>query len=708
MKLHPLLAERLPRYGLSKKDVKPLGLEYLSPKDTLSISPFHPLIQDVASVKIPYFDVRGKPVRSLGEDFFRLRYLEESKHIKTIQDNELKPGKYRQKKGTGVFAYFPPNLPEELPSWSRIIRDTSVALHITEGEFKAAKACKEGVPCVAIGGVWSWQSKPRGIGFLPELEKIDWRKRTVYLTFDSDAMENDNVSQALSALAEALLQRGAFPFIVSLPPNHEGYKVGLDDYLIEYSAKDYRDLCKNSPPYASAAALWRFADRFPIIEEQNRYMDTRASGFRFRTLTELREIARRHPQVPWGCIKNGEAKTKMVSLETRIAGWSAWPTYRDIDYMPGEGRTIERDGGRYLNLWKGWGLDPKPSPEHLDAFLRLAKHLYGENFEYVMGWYAYPFRYPGTKLRQGLCMVSREQQIGKTMFAGLICEMYGEANSAILQPQTAFGRFNEHCARKQFLVVEEMFAETAYQREAQSARLKTAITQDRIMVEGKGRDPYPLASRENWVINSNRPDALPLDMTDKRFMVVRVPDTKLKASDYNYIGNNRKAVAAAGMHFFLNDVNLDDFSPTSPPPTTFAKKAMQEANLDDYGLWLLEFLSDPEGHGWRMACDFITPKEAAFLCNMDLRLPRPATPNSMGRAMKDVGMAKAWKRDKVRYPNGTKKERGTLWVPYVLRNEDKWTGASLEAIQTHLEAAWVPLTESAYPDDTSYNVEAQL
>lgn len=87
---------------------------------------------------IPYYDSKGGLL-----PFYRVKLI---KH----------DPKYRQPLNTPNHVYFPPNFPKAL-STAKAKGDRYVIL--TEGEKKAAVACKHGIPAVALGGVDSWRSR---------------------------------------------------------------------------------------------------------------------------------------------------------------------------------------------------------------------------------------------------------------------------------------------------------------------------------------------------------------------------------------------------------------------------------------------------------------------------------------------------------------------------------------------------------------------
>jgi hypothetical protein len=141
---------------------------------------------------------------------------------------DRKTVKYEAPVGECPRVYFPP-----CGVTAQALADPGEALVLTEGEKKAARADDEGIPCLGLSGVWSWCKKRQGTGpreLLDDLAALAWEGRTVYVVFDSDAAENENVRRAEQALAAALGERGAVVSVVRLPAAPDGGKVGLDDF----------------------------------------------------------------------------------------------------------------------------------------------------------------------------------------------------------------------------------------------------------------------------------------------------------------------------------------------------------------------------------------------------------------------------------------------------------------------------------------------
>lgn len=122
--------------------------------------------------------------------------------------------RYGQQAGGTVQAYYCPLWKD----WDATCKDASVPLLITEGEFKAAAACKAGFPCIALGGVFNFASARLGQNWIPSLDRPRWDGRPVYIVFDSDAAVNPMVQLAEDRLAKRLVERGTRVHIVRIPP----------------------------------------------------------------------------------------------------------------------------------------------------------------------------------------------------------------------------------------------------------------------------------------------------------------------------------------------------------------------------------------------------------------------------------------------------------------------------------------------------------
>lgn len=217
---------------------------------------------------IPYYDIHGKLLT-----FYRARLF------------EFTP-KYLQPKETPNHVYFPKGFQKALVGKPFLI--------VTEGEKKAALACKLGFPCVAFGGVDSWRNRiitlpsqaaytqrgsalqarlppgagaqedydsPIAIGLQSLIDQILSMNLHVVIIFDSDqetGVKHD-VQRAAAAFGFELRFRG-IPFNkirqLVLPrikdPDYTSEKVGLDDFLVHRPKEEFLTLLQHTLAKRSA------------------------------------------------------------------------------------------------------------------------------------------------------------------------------------------------------------------------------------------------------------------------------------------------------------------------------------------------------------------------------------------------------------------------------------------------------------------------
>jgi len=141
------------------------------------------------------------------------------------------------------------------------LTDTTIPIVLVEGLKKLCAAHRLSrwnaieprfLPC-AISGVWNFRGvigktvDPSGArvdlkGIIPDIERIDWTGRNVFIAFDSDALTNPSVSAAREQLAEELRTRGAHVVVLYVPADLDGLpKIGFDDLLANWGPERVLD-----------------------------------------------------------------------------------------------------------------------------------------------------------------------------------------------------------------------------------------------------------------------------------------------------------------------------------------------------------------------------------------------------------------------------------------------------------------------------------
>ena len=165
--------------------------------------------------------------------------------------------KYLGARGAGNRLYIPPGMSLEQ------LADAKVPIIIVEGEKKALALCgranhesdRPRFVVAAIPGVWSWRGvvgKTGGKngerldvrGAIPDLSRIVWEQRTVFILFDRNVHTNRDVAAARKALAFHLAKVGATVKFVNLPEDC-GVN-GVDDLLGAWGPQRVLDLIERA------------------------------------------------------------------------------------------------------------------------------------------------------------------------------------------------------------------------------------------------------------------------------------------------------------------------------------------------------------------------------------------------------------------------------------------------------------------------------
>jgi len=636
---------------LTEKDARLLGIECLSRQQTKKLFPKIPL----AALKFNYFDMSGKKLTAN----YRVRFLETLKGDFGIE----KKLRYLQPKDTPPAAYFP-----KIVDWSKVSSDTSTTIIITEGELKAACACKYGYKCIGLGGVWSFKSTKEGWSLLPELKKINWRQRDVIICFDSDIVNNTDVSTAAAALIQELATLGANPGVAVIPEIIEGEKLGIDDLIYKYGEDAFKNVIANTNTDELAKKLWKFNHSFVFVhkpgfvydvEHHQSYEPTAFKNANYANVAATR-------------LSNGSLKKYKVAKE-----WIEWEQRREtkgITFAPGK----ELFHDSKLNTWQGWRVEPQKGPikfweDLLDYLFTGTDKAYRNWFEQ---WCFYPIKYPGTKLLTASAFWSHEKGIGKSAVGFTLGKIYGEGYEEIDQ-KILESDFNGWAVNKQFVMIDDV---SSHDSRAKADMLKKFIVQERITVNIKYVPTYSLPDCCNLFLTSNRPNAYYIEEGDRRFFVHEVTAPKKPMQWYkDYHNWVRGPGASALLYYILNDFKFTNFDPVEPPPFTEAKNEMIENARTEIELWLTELRDDPDSKlrigSYKFKRDLYTAAEIKTFFDKE-REGQVLKVNTIGGMLKFY--FKRAQGGKILRPND-KSEKF-----YIIRNEEKWLKADRKQITEHI------------------------
>lgn len=652
---------KLASSGLTIDDAKALGIKALTPSQTQALQPA--FFKALPALQLNYHDLRGKLT-----GFYRIRYLAVESSVAAMTKDGAK--RYVQPPDTLPQVYLP-----RVMSWERYLEDVEQPLHLTEGELKAACACKHGFVTLGLGGVYSWKSAKRGVPLVAELAAFRWQNRRVYITFDSDASSKPQVSTAARELCDTLTALGAHPYLVALPSLSGQIKTGLDDLLVAEGPNAYTAVLDEAQPYSAARELWTMNTEVVYVRDPGLVIALKTGQRISAAAYAQHAYANRHY---WLQQLRDDGSVKLVKKPLAPA-WLQWEQRAElkrITYAPGQ-PTITDDGE--YNFWRGWGCEPDAGDVSL--WRELLDFLFKDDTQartWFERWCAYPLQHPGAKLFTAAVLWGVVHGTGKSLVGYTLMRIYG-ANATEIDDEALAATHNEWAENKQFVMGDDVVS--SEHRRASADRLKHMVTRQELRLNPKFIPSYTVPDRINYYLNSNHPDSFYLEDTDRRYFVHEVVGQPHDKEFYRrYDRWLRGGAAAPAVFHHLLRLDLGDFDPNAAAPMTRAKLEMIHDNKSDLASWVAQLRSHPDevlklGEA-PVSFDLLTNQQLLRLYDPEGRTK--VTANGLGRELKKAGFRYANDGAVVMTSQGPQRF-------YVVRNAKRWLRAATSELVKHLD-----------------------
>lgn len=284
-------------------------------------------------------------------------------------------------------------------------------------------------------------------------------------------------------------------------------------------------------------------------------------------------------------------------------------------YGPGELPIYDEDGLRRANTYAEWRIPAEPdmiTPRDKQNIKRIKTHIAHlltdpKEQRMFLDWISWVVQHPGQRLRYSI-VLQGTQGDGKSFFGQLMRYVMGPPNVRFLNASALHSAFNGWAVGQCVTCIEEVSIK-GEDRYKVLNDIKEIMGNKEIGVTFKGKDPVTLRNTTNYLLFTNHQDAMPIDQSDRRYMVFfsqwqqkhellefmkQTPDYYVKL--YGALSESAPAIRK----WLLEHEQGDEFDENGMAPETKAREIMIDCARPQFVKDLISTISEKEHH---MICD---------------------------------------------------------------------------------------------------------
>ncbi len=256
----------------------------------------------------------------------------------------------------------------------------------------------------------------------------------------------------------------------------------------------------------------------------------------------------------------------------------------------------DHDG--WLNLWRGWAVEPKPGDwSLLDQLIReVLTDGDPRGYRYVLNWIAAMFQRPSEPAEVAIAFKGAKGT-GKGTLGRVLQQLAGPHGLHISSPEHITGRFNSHLQNCICLFADEAFWAGDKSGEA---KLKALVTEPTVAYEGKGRDAVMGKNLIHIVMASNSDWVVPAGLDgERRFAVFEVNESH--KDDRAFFRELNRQLDEGGRAAFLHDMlarDIEGWHPRNDIPQNSALADQKLRGMDPEFSWWYSLLYEGDLPGY--------------------------------------------------------------------------------------------------------------
>lgn len=231
------------------------------------------------------------------------------------------------------------------------------------------------------------------------------------------------------------------------------------------------------------------------------------------------------------------------------------------------------------NLWKGFSCDALPGNMHESLLTHVRENICGGNeelYKYLIGWMARAVQSPDSPGEVAI-VLRGGRGTGKSLFVKAFGRLFGRHFLQVADPKHLVGSFNSHLRDTVILFGDEAFY--AGDKKHESV-LKTLITEETLVIEGKGVDAEAAPNFVHLLMASNEDWVVPAGADERRFFALDVSEAKKQNRDYfrGIMGDLEDGGYENLLHFLMT-YDLSEYEVRNVPTT----RALHDQKMHSLG-----------------------------------------------------------------------------------------------------------------------------
>jgi hypothetical protein len=283
---------------------------------------------------------------------------------------------------------------------------------------------------------------------------------------------------------------------------------------------------------------------------------------------------------------DARGRTESAPLAPYWLAHAARRQYEGLDLVPNGPQVLL---GRKLNLWRGWGVQPRKGSWKLMR-RHVAEVLANGNakFEdFILKWTAWKYQNLG-ELPEVVLAFLGGKGTGKGVWGSTQMLVFGQHALQIFSTDLLTGKHNQHLQNKLFLFLDE--AMWAGDRDAER-KLKGLATEKWMMIEPKNVNAFQWPNHLGILMTGNAKWIVPASHDERRYAVNKVSERwKQNPSYFRPLFEEINSGGAAAMLYDLLALDLDGWHPRENVPQTQALVEQKMLGLTGIEQWYAHLL----------------------------------------------------------------------------------------------------------------------